>query len=259
MGSKRIAVAFLPQLAPGETLADSQVIVTDILRATTTIITALSQGAARVVPAASIGEAHAAKAHWGEQAIMGGERGGVIIPGFDRGNSPLEFTAERVAGRTVILCTTNGTVALAHCRTARRVWIGAFVNLDRVAAATADAAHRTVVCSGTHQKITSEDVLFAGALVDRWLQAESQLELDDQAQLAWAYWRHVSQQLSPSYTLAQELARGAGGRNLLKLNYHADIEFCSQINAVPQLPVFDPSTGEIGLNPSAVTVDTVAE
>jgi hypothetical protein len=69
----------------------------------------------------------------------------------------------------------------------------------------------------------------------------------------------VSQQLSPTVTLAHELARGAGGRNLLKLNYHADIEFCSQINAVPQLPAFHSNTGEIGLIAGAATADGVAE
>ena len=105
----------------------------DVLRASTTIVVALARGATAVLPRRSIEEALAAAAdHPG--AVLGGERGGLKIAGFDLGNSPPEYTADRVAGRPVVITTTNGTLALAACHAAAEVLVGAIVNRAAVAA-----------------------------------------------------------------------------------------------------------------------------
>ena len=239
MTNRRLNVVFLPQMIESDDLRGSQVVVTDVLRASTTIVTALDRGAACIVPTAEIADALRLKSELPPPVVLGGERGGVIIAGFDQGNSPLEFTPEVIGGKKLVLCTTNGTVALAHCRTAERVYVGAFVNLSVVAAALQNADHVTIMCSGTNRRVTSEDILFAGAIVDRLLQSREHWRLGDQATVALGYWKSVTESLRSGRSLADELASGAGGRNLLKLGYHADIEFCARIDHVPRVPELD--------------------
>ena len=84
-------------------------VVIDVLRASTTMITAVANGAARVIPVADVAEARRIAAEAGPTALLGGERGGVRIAGFDLGNSPLEYRRAGVAGRTLVITTTNGT------------------------------------------------------------------------------------------------------------------------------------------------------
>ncbi len=119
-------------LEPGS-LSGKTVIVVDVLRATTTIIHALSNGATQVLPQPSVESARTAFADCDGSALIGGERGGKIVDGFHHGNSPIEYTSEIIAGKTLILATTNGTVAMERCRAANRVLIGAMINVGAVA------------------------------------------------------------------------------------------------------------------------------
>src|SRR4051812_42560200 len=109
---KRIDVYLLPALVEPEALSGSTVVVIDVLRATTTIVHALAAQAVEVAPFRDVEDARRLANDLGNKAVLGGERGGVPIPGFDLGNSPAEYTSERVAGKTVIFTTTNGTRAL---------------------------------------------------------------------------------------------------------------------------------------------------
>jgi len=173
---KQIEVAFLPHLIPAGALAGRTVIVTDVLRATTTIISALANGCHQVLPQPSLDAARAAHART-ENSVMGGERGGKIVDGFHHGNSPLEYRQDIIAGKSLVLATTNGTIAMEHCREAKRVLIGAMTNLAAIAERLSADEPVTVVCSGTDGHITSEDVIFAGAMVERLLLRKRQLEL----------------------------------------------------------------------------------
>src|SRR5690606_11896085 len=110
-------------------------VIIDVLRASTSVSAALQAGAARVIPFATIDDAKrfADKlAAAGEPPLLGGERGGVKIEGFDLGNSPREYTAERVGGRTIAFTTTNGTRALMAAASAARVYMGAYANLNQL-------------------------------------------------------------------------------------------------------------------------------
>ncbi len=247
-----VSVAILPKLITPTDLSQSTVIVTDVLRASTTIIAALSNGARDIVPVAEIATALALRAGstdlpFGRRLprtdcpiVLGGERRGVIIPGFDQGNSPLEFTPEVVANKRLVLCTTNGTVAIEHCRGAKRILIGALVNVGAIAAEVADEANLCVVCAGTAGHVTAEDVLFAGAFIDRLQIGDSRRwNLDDQAILASDLWRGARERVQAGVSLSEQLAQSRGGRNLMELGYREDVEFCGQIDRLPIVPELD--------------------
>lgn len=240
----------LPELGTDEEMAGRVVVVIDVLRATTTICAAVANQATEIVPTPTIPAAHELKsAH--PNALLGGERGGVIIDGFDLGNSPREYTPATVAGRRVVLCTTNGTVAMEHCRGADAIHIGAFVNLSRVVEALRDAPAVTLVCAGTDRRVSSEDSLFAGAVLDGLVATGlTPDDMDDGAQLAWAQWRQLKQAEPPdsprlvpqgfSQAIYQALMRSRGGRKLAGIGYYDDIRFCSQIDHFDVLPTLDP-------------------
>jgi 2-phosphosulfolactate phosphatase len=149
-------------------------VVFDVLRATSTMVTALGNGAAAIVPVAEISEALSVRKRQPE-VLLAGERDGVRIEGhltggvrFDLGNSPREFTPDRVGGRSIVITTTNGTRALRACSPAAAVLLGSFLNLRATAEAIEQRSpqHLLLVCSGTLDQAASEDVLGAGALCE---------------------------------------------------------------------------------------------
>jgi 2-phosphosulfolactate phosphatase len=128
--TRQIDVYLLPALVDPVELEGKAVVVIDVLRATTTIVHALAAGTSEVAPCEEIEDAKKLAATLGSKAVLSGEREGLPIPGFDLGNSPAEFTRDRVAGKTLVFTTTNGTRAMHRCRHAARVLLGAFVNFS---------------------------------------------------------------------------------------------------------------------------------
>lgn len=164
----------LDKLDPGN-LADTACVVFDILRATSTIVTALHQGAREILLVEQIEEALALHTQ-NPKLLLAGERGGKRILrsltgsiDFDLGNSPREFTPQTVAGRSIVMTTTNGTRALQICQGAHSVFAASFLNLGATAAAIAQSAPARVlmVCAGTGSRASYEDALGAGALLSR--------------------------------------------------------------------------------------------
>ena len=248
------AVRFLPSLIRPEDLSGTCVIMTDVLRASSTIISALANGANQVIPQAEIADS-IAKANELREAssrgvLIGGERGGKIIDGFNAGNSPLEYGRDKVEGRDIVLCTSNGTWALGFCRGADRILIGAFNNLSAVVAEASKSERVLVCCAGTDRYITAEDALFAGAVVDRIANDSgvdgSGIQLDDPALIVRSQWV-VAQQNLKDHNMRQLLSNTKGGINLLNLNYDHDVEFCSRIDEVAVVPELDQNTWTIRL------------
>jgi 2-phosphosulfolactate phosphatase len=169
-------------------LAGVSAVVIDVVRASTTIVAALAGGARAVVPVASPEDARARGRSWPDGPVLvGGERGGHPPPGFDCGNSPAEYTPIRVAGRTVIFTTTNGTRALLAVAGARRVAVGGFVNAGAMARwAEADPGDVLLVCAGERGRFCLEDAVCAGLLVSRLAHAGG--ALTDAARAAWGLW-----------------------------------------------------------------------
>ena len=248
-----IDVVLLPITVTPESLAGKTVIVVDVLRATTTIITALSNGCSRVLPQPSVDAAREAFKTFDGPALIGGERGGKIVDGFHNGNSPIEYTPDVIQDKTLILATTNGTVAMEHCRQAERVLIGAMINVGAVAEAVEDSTQVTVLCSGTDRIITSEDVLFAGALVDCLIENRNRNGKEvglvkDTAKLARDHWRATRDSINDELPLADYFRKARGGVNLVRIGHDADIVFASQLDTSTVVPELDLEAWSIGLS-----------
>lgn len=223
--------------------SDSVCVVFDILRATTSIVTALANGAAAVVPVATIFEALTlARSQPG--LLLAGERDGLRITAhqaegveFDLGNSPREFTAERVAGRTLAITTTNGTRAIRACAGARAVLIGSFHNLRTITHWLKQHQPRRLilVCSGTHEEPALEDTLAAGALCERIWADYATGHLSDSAEMA----RRLYPLMQSDLVGAMHFARN--GRRLLEHpDLRADVAYCMQREIHQVLAVLQP-------------------
>jgi 2-phosphosulfolactate phosphatase len=251
-----LAVHLLPRFVDPAELADSATIVVDLLRASTTICQALESSAECVVPFVEIDETLAAAAKCGRQTVLlGGERHGLKIDGFDLGNSPAEYTPEVVRGRRILFTTTNGARALHHAIQARHVYVGAAVNCRAVAREALGTHAINILCAGTGGEITREDILCAGSLVDAVLDGSTassapQYSLHHHAEAARHQWhavleaaRHAGRSVIDQFT--HELHDTTGGRNLLATHQSADIALCAQLNSLSIVPELNLATGEI--------------
>jgi 2-phosphosulfolactate phosphatase len=265
---RRIDVHLLPALVELDQLAGQNVVVIDVLRATTTIIYALASGAIQVIPCLEVDEARlVAAVEVPGSTVLGGERGGLPIPGFGLGNSPREYTRQRVGGKTVVFTTTNGTRALLRCKAARRVLIGAFVNHSAICRELADEADFALLCAGTDGQVTREDALFAGAVVHELAAAGHtkpsavpplplgegrgegasirEFVLNDQAELAADAWRSCIRDNANANSLGQALRASRGGRNLIETGQESDIDVAAQIDKFDLVPELDLATWRI--------------
>lgn len=170
-------------------------LIIDVLRATTVMTTALGNGANKIIPVTEIDEAMKLK---NAVTVLGGERKGLKIDGFDLANSPLDYTKKAVSGRTVVMTTTNGTRAIKRCSAADKLYIGCMLN-GRAAAKklTDDNMDTVIVCSGTNGKFSLDDFICAGKIIYEAEKFSNDIELDDFASAAYmAYCDHKGDVLS---------------------------------------------------------------
>lgn len=243
---QELRVHFLPVLVSPDELAGRAVVVVDILRATTTILHALAAGAECVRAVQTIEEAKSLAQTLTTPSILGGERGGVKIEGFELGNSPEEYVTESVGGKTVIFTTTNGTKAMKHARLAARSYIGAFVGFSALCRVLQGEPKIDILCAGTDNQVTREDVLFAGAVIDDLGLAKGvTMELNDQAAIALDAWRAAKAEWQTPRMLLDRLRASLGGRNVIEIGQERDIEIAAEIDKLDVVGVFDPEMGVI--------------
>ncbi len=210
-------------------------VVFDVLRATSSMVTALGNGAQAILPIEEIPDAISARERLGD-VLLAGERDGVLIGAlltggkpFDLGNSPREFRAATVAGKTIVMTTTNGTRALKACGHASRVFVASFLNLAATARAIRNCRPSAllVICSGTFEQAAYEDVLGAGALCDALWDMFPDVHADS-AQIA----REIF--LNSRKDLTEAMTRSRNGRRLLsRPELHDDVAFCLRTDAFP--------------------------
>lgn len=224
-------------------------VVVDLLRASTTIVHALHAGAISVVPCRTPEQARAIRSrasgqrHLGRRVVLGGERHGVRIDGFDLGNSPFEYTADSVGGATVAFTTTNGTNAILQSSLAGCVVMGCYANLAKLVQELVAAGRPVhISCAGTNGLPTLEDCLFAGRLAHELACYGLQRTSDDESFLAEVLYQHARREPNGELVIMRS---SRGGQNLIAIGYEADIELCRREDTCPIVPVYYPSTGEV--------------
>lgn len=232
---KGIDVFFTPVTLSDQDLSGKLVVIIDVLRASSTIVTALGNGAREVLPASDYGTAGLLASKMGSGArVLGGERDGRPIDGYDLGNSPLEYRKEVVSKKSVILITTNGTPALMGSRTARMLVVGCFLNADLVARCIAESDLDTfIVCCGWKGRASLEDTVCSGLIVDRLFHSSLPGNLPDSVRMAHMLYDTFRNDLT------ETLSHSSHADRLRSLGYGRDVSYCLQIDHVPVLPVFD--------------------
>ncbi len=224
------APAFGSSRAPAPT-----VVVIDVLRATSTIVTALDNGAAGIVPVREADEAVTVMRRLGrDRSLLCGERDSQLIAGFDLDNSPASYTRERVEGKTLVLTTTNGTRALVEAaRGNGTVYCAALLNraaiVERLIAAEGAAR---VLCAGDQGELSFEDMLCAGAIVDALVRASKTLAISDAAHAAATVFTANAKRLTTA------VASGTHARNLMAKGFAADVASCATIDVSRCVPLY---------------------
>ena len=223
-------------------LSRATCVVFDILRATTTMVTALANGAQALIPVEEIHEAIEWKTRQPD-ILLGGERNGMRIDAsltgcldFDLGNSPAEYARHRVEGKTIVMTTTNGTRALRACRDAQVVYVGSFLNLRTTALRILQDPPETLylVCSGTGDQPALEDVLAAGALCEKIWAPYSRTLPADGPEMARRLYGFLGA------NLYEAMLSTSNGRRLLSLpNLREDVARCVQRETAPLVAIMD--------------------
>ena len=210
-----------------EGLENKTVVVIDILRATSTITTILNNGASSVIPVKEESEANTYKA---KGYLVGGERGGETIEGFDFGNSPFHYKKEIVTNKEIVLTTTNGTKCIEMAARAHQVVIGSFLNLDAVVAYINNLNKDIVLfCAGWKNRVNLEDSLFAGAVASSFTDEE----LDDSTLLA------IDAYQAAKGDLFEALQNSNHFQRLASKGVTKDIEYCCEVNTINITPILE--------------------
>lgn len=231
-------VFLLGQPLRDEHVRGKAVVVIDVLRACSTIVTALANGARSVIPIADVGDAGRLVAHLDPAAyVLGGERDALPIPDFPLGNSPSEYTPEVVKGRTVILHTTNGAPIFPAAASAESVVAGSLLNVQAVVRFLQEAGRDAVlVCAGWKGRVSLEDTLCAGLILHRIFDGHLPDEVSDAARVACSLYDTERSNLQGA------LVRSQHGRRLAGLGHAEDLAACARIDAYPDLlPRYDGS------------------
>ena len=230
---QKIETILTPALFPFRTMNDTHIcVVNDILRATTSICTAISNGAKAIIPVRTIEQA---KEYKDKGYLVAGERIEKTFPFADWGNSALEFTKERVCGNEIVHSTTNGTVAISIAKEGnpQEIVIGAFCNLSCLSDyLVAKGKNVQIFCSGWKNTPALEDTVFAGALAEKLLQSGKFENKNDSTNLALALWREAKSDLRAYMEKASHIHRLRKYHMDDVFDYTFQIDTC---NVVPKL------------------------
>ncbi len=231
----QIDIQFLPFPPNPHLLSDRVVVVIDVLRATSVMVQALSQGASEIIPIATVEEAfQMAKVFPRGSVLLGGERESQKIPGFDLGNSPREYVAERVKGKKLILTTTNGTKAFRMVSSGKEILAGSFLNIEATAQRCLKSDRDLLIFpSGDGGNLSLEDTICGGMLIELITQKGAPpIVLTDASQCAKILYQRFKDDPIEAFHLSHH------GKELISRGFRDDLAYCCQINMIPLVPLF---------------------
>lgn len=227
-----------PELRGAE--AASVIVVIDVLRATSTIVEAMANGARAIFPVATAEDAAGLAQSLGrDSALLCGERNGLPIEGFDLGNAPGEFTADTVADKALVMTTTNGTRAFLTVAeraggtdAGASIVVGSFLNLGAVVTKLKDAGGPVaLLCAGREGRFALEDAHCAGAIIQGLESADMALEMNDAGVAA----RRLA---NGKRSITRAFGATAAGRHLTEIGRKDDLAFCAQVDRSDRVPEF---------------------
>ncbi len=222
-----LEVCLTPELIHLHPPEGNNVVIVDILRATSSMVTALANGVESITPVASVEECKALQA---QGYLAAAERNGEQVEGFDLGNSPLSYIDNHYSGRKLAMATTNGTLAITNSKGAKEIIIGAFLNLSALSEyLKSKNDDLLIVCSGWKGKVSFEDTLFAGGLAHN-LQSNYQSDCDSAA---------ISFELyqASKTDLFGAIQKSSHYKRLMKLNIERDFKFCVSVDKYSVIPI----------------------
>ncbi len=230
---RNIDVFFSAQSFQENELRNKAVVVIDVLRATSTIVTALRNGAKAVIPVGDMAEASKiAQNVDSDNYLLCGEKDGVKIEGYDLGNSPLEYNADVIGGKTLIFNTTNGTKAIKKSLGSARIYIASFLNFSSVISALHNETHDIVLlCAGWKGRLALEDTLLAGMIIHNLNGGSISEEAPDGAKVAFSIYEKYGGNIEAVVHGSNHAAR------LKTLIGDDDVNFCCKIDTCDLLPI----------------------
>lgn len=226
-----IEVCYTPQAYNLFHKDESIVVVIDVFRATSAIVTAFYNGVSKMIPVATVEEA---KEYQQNGYMAAAERNGEMIEGFELGNSPFGYMNNKVKGKTIAISTTNGTQAIEASRKASKILIGSFLNLDVLCEYLTEQKKDVIlVCAGWKNKFNLEDTVFAGAVVEK-LTTESDFEITCDSAIASKHLYNIAK-----HDLYDFLSNSSHRNRLAKLDLERDIKYCLTPNQCPVIPVME--------------------
>ncbi len=226
----KIDACFSPYLYPVYKGDDTVVVIIDILRATSAICAAFEHGVDKIIPVATVDEARAYK---DKGFLVGAERNGMPLDGFDFGNSPFHYMGDHVKGKTIVLTTTNGTQAIEAAKDAYKVVIGSFLNIDALCTwLLNENKNILLLCSGWKNKFNLEDAVFAGAVTDAISNTTDKYNLGD-ACLALKYLYQMAKKNPNTF-----LSHSSHKERLAALNLKEDVRYCLTPNQTKVIPIY---------------------
>lgn len=226
----KIDACFSPYLYPVYKDNESIVVIIDVLRATSAICTAFENGAEKIIPVASLDEA---KAYKQKGFLVGAERNGLPVDGFDFGNSPFHYMGDQIKGKTIVLTTTNGTQAIEAAKDAYKVVIGSFLNISVLCDfLIIENRNILLLCSGWKNKFNLEDAVFAGAVTDEISNRSEKYDFGD-ACLALKYLSQMAKKNPNKF-----LSHSSHKERLAKLNLKEDVRYCLTPNQTKAIPIY---------------------
>jgi len=219
-------------------LSNTLAVVVDIFRATSTIITAIHNGAKEVVPFKETEEVEERALDYpAGQALKCGERNGYTYSGFDLGNSPLEYNRDLIYNKTILFSSTNGSQLFSKIQSARKVIIGGFLNIERVVNSIIQNKQDCLIaCAGNYGNISIEDSVYAGMILAMIKKNGVIIEMNDEARVSMILYQYYQDDF-------QSIMRESShGRHLSSIGKEEDMKFCLQVNTVDCLPVYNGQT-----------------